>query len=451
MTPDKVVLQIGLDDTDSPRAYCTTYATFKVVREITANYDIEFLDYPLLARLNPNIPWKTRGNGANAVRLRIDKFDLERIENTVIEVVRRNSDLEHDKTDPAIVFLTTSDLQIDEDIRKFYIKALRDVIKIEEAVKLCEKVHADVFLLDRDKNRGIIGALAALGALVPGDDFTYELLVYRKRERWGERRVIDSDSVKAMDRVTRPLTFNNYDYEKERVLITPRGPDPVLAGIRGEEPEVLVEALGLLRFGESYEGWMIFRTNQGTDAHLPTKSVKIGEIEPHKPLKLDGRISSEPVRITGGHAVSKMKDESGEVSIIVYEQSGKLREVLTKLREGDLVEIYGCAKAFGQGFSVNVEKLVVKGLADLMIRMAPECPVCRKRCKSKGRGQGYECERCGRKVDGPRYVRVERDLDLGIYLPPPRSQRHLTKPFERYGREKTDKNKIKTRSPWYFF
>jgi tRNA(Ile2)-agmatinylcytidine synthase len=451
MNEDKIVLQVGIDDTDSPRAYCTTYATFRTVKEITSKYDVEFLDYPLLVRLNPNVPWKTRGNGANAMRLRINSSDLDGIKYTIAEMIKQNSDLDHERTDPTIVFVTTQKLHTIDSVRNFYIKALRDIVNLEEAFELSEKIGADIVFLKEGSNRGLVGALAALGALIPGDDFTYELLVYRKREKWGERRLVDEDSVKMMDKLTRPMTFNNYDYEEERVLITPRGPDPVLAGIRGEEPWALTNAVKLLRFGEQYEGWMIFRTNQGTDAHLPATSVKIKEIEQYKPIKLCGRISDNPIRIAGGHVVSKIADDSGEADIIVYEQGGKLRDVLMELREGDFIEVYGCAKTFGQSVTVNVEKLVVKTLVDVVMKMAPRCSTCNKRCKSKGRDQGYECEKCGRKMNGPEYVRIERDLDLGTYLPPPRSQRHLTKPLVRYGKEKSDFECVRLYEPWYSF
>ncbi len=45
-----------------------------------------------------------------------------------------------------------------------------------------------------------------------------------------------------MDKQTQPYTFNNVDTEKHRVIITPRGPDPLLFGIRGETPEIVKKA-----------------------------------------------------------------------------------------------------------------------------------------------------------------------------------------------------------------
>ena len=41
---------------------CTTYVARTIIQKVIKKYDI--IGYPRLVRLNPNIPWKTRGNGA---------------------------------------------------------------------------------------------------------------------------------------------------------------------------------------------------------------------------------------------------------------------------------------------------------------------------------------------------------------------------------------------------
>src|SRR2546425_12013179 len=60
-----MVLWIGVDDTDSLRGMCTTFLATEIVRDLTTDFDL--IGYPRLVRLNPNIPWKTRGNGAICV------------------------------------------------------------------------------------------------------------------------------------------------------------------------------------------------------------------------------------------------------------------------------------------------------------------------------------------------------------------------------------------------
>ncbi|MHA1407397.1 MAG: hypothetical protein ACTSSG_08465 [Candidatus Heimdallarchaeaceae archaeon] len=65
---EKRCLHIGFDDTDSLQGSCTTYLARKIIEQIKEK--IEFLDFPRLIRNNPNIPWKTRGNGAIALTFR---------------------------------------------------------------------------------------------------------------------------------------------------------------------------------------------------------------------------------------------------------------------------------------------------------------------------------------------------------------------------------------------
>ena len=48
------VMHIGFDDTDSPKAMCTTFLAYKMVNYLKKE-SVEFLDYPDLSRFNPNI------------------------------------------------------------------------------------------------------------------------------------------------------------------------------------------------------------------------------------------------------------------------------------------------------------------------------------------------------------------------------------------------------------
>ena len=60
-------MHIGIDDTDSIRKGCTTYIACLLMEELE-KLNVKFIDYPNLIRLNPNVPWKTRGNGALCLR-----------------------------------------------------------------------------------------------------------------------------------------------------------------------------------------------------------------------------------------------------------------------------------------------------------------------------------------------------------------------------------------------
>jgi len=69
MNSTRILLQndtihhIGIDDTDSPKGMSTTFLTYKIVKFLEKQ-GMQLKDFPSLIRFNPNIPWKTRGNGA---------------------------------------------------------------------------------------------------------------------------------------------------------------------------------------------------------------------------------------------------------------------------------------------------------------------------------------------------------------------------------------------------
>ena len=55
------MLHIGIDDTDSVDGGCTTWVATEIIKELS---EFDLIGSPRLVRLNPNVPWKTRGNGA---------------------------------------------------------------------------------------------------------------------------------------------------------------------------------------------------------------------------------------------------------------------------------------------------------------------------------------------------------------------------------------------------
>jgi len=94
------VIHMGFDDTDSPNAMCTTFLAYKIVNYLKKEM-VEFLDYPYLIRFNPNIPWKTRGNGA--VALSIKTNNPQKIKKKVKELVKKYSDTKGG-ANPGLVF-----------------------------------------------------------------------------------------------------------------------------------------------------------------------------------------------------------------------------------------------------------------------------------------------------------------------------------------------------------
>jgi len=438
-------LHIGIDDTDSPRKGCTTYIAAILVEKLE-KLGCKFIDYPNLIRLNPNIPWKTRGNGAVCLRLECEHSRMDLIKKVVIDTVKEYSDINHERTDPAIAFLKG---EIPYELSCFSNKAIKDIVSFKEAMKIVKKFDIE-FELIKGK-RGLIGALAAIGEKLNGD-YTFELIAYRVPENIGTKRKIDFESVINMDAQTYPFTFNNYDPETKRILITPHGHDPILYGIRGESPEVLLKANKLIKVYEKIERWVIFRTNQGTDAHL-TRIKSISMIKPFRPVIVDGIVNSYPKALKGGHIIFTISDSTGEINCIAYEPTGSFREIIKKLTIGDLIEAYGGVRKASKKHPrvINLEKIKIIKLVDKYLFKNPICPKCGKRMESSGRNQGFRCKKCKFLLKNKEKlkIKIDRGIEEGLYLPPPRAHRHLTKPLIRYGQEKSffDYNLIKD---WHY-
>ncbi len=427
-----VKLHIGFDDTDSPKGGCTTYIAALLVEKLS-RMDVSFIDYPNLIRLNPNVPWKTRGNGALCLRINCHKDNVDGIKEIVLEAIEKNAELRYSGTDPGVVFLSDD---TPKEIRDFTKKAEQGIVKLEEALGLIKRFNAEA--VGFKKGRGIIGGLAAIGENL-NKDHTFELISYRTPENRGKPRRVQASSVKEMDAAS-SLTFSNVDAETGRILITPRGPDPILYGIRGEQPEAVKQAHEMVRSDEPVERWVIFRTNQGTDAHLRRVSA-VGEIQPYNPVVVEGLVSKKPRVIQGGHVIFSIEDSSGEVDCAAYEPTGNLCKISRKLIAGDKVRVFGGVRPSSSNYqlTINLEKMRILELAPKAILVNPSCPECGKRMKSMGKNQGFRCEKCGFRSSQLKKVRVEeeRELKRGLYITASRSQRHLTKPHCRYGREKT--------------
>ena len=426
-------MHIGLDDTDSPKKGCTTYVAALLVEELQ-KLGAEFIDYPNLVRLNPNVPWKTRGNGALCLRIRYNESHEDEIKETVTSTVEEHADLEYEGTDPGIVFLEKA--KIPKEVKIFAKNAITGIVNLKDALKLLKRFKTEA--VGFKKCRGIIGGLAAVGETLQGDH-TFEVLAYRVPENRGLKRKVDEASIVEMDKATAPYTFNNVDPETGRVLITPRGPDPILFGIRGETPEIVKKAFETVRPLEPVERWVIFRTNQGTDAHLK-RVEQLSQIEPYNPVIARGIVAANPKIIPRRHVIFPIKDESAQIDCAAYEPTVVLRKVARKLIVGDHVEIYGGVRAPSQNrpLTINLEKIRLLKLAPKTIHHNPVCPKCGKRLKSMGRNKGFRCEKCGsRYIDIDKIeVKMKREIRRALYITSPRSQRHLTKPFRRYKMEK---------------
>jgi tRNA(Ile2)-agmatinylcytidine synthase len=443
----KKTMHIGLDDTDSTRKGCTTYVSALLVEKLQ-KLDASFIDYPNLVRLNPNAPWKTRGNGALCLRIQHNENAENEIKETVISTVEENADLEFRGTDPGIVFLEKA--RIPKEIRLFARNAITGIVTLKEASKLLMKFNGEA--VGFKNGRGIIGGLAAIGETLRGD-CTYEILAYRIPENYGLKRKVDETSIFRMDKATTPYTFNNVDTERRRVIITPRGPDPILFGIRGETPEIVKKAFEMVRPLEQVERWVIFRTNQGTDAHLKRVS-DLSQLRPFSSVIAKGAVAANPKMIRGRHMIFPIRDNCAQVDCAAYEPSGVLNRVVRELISGDCLEVYGSVRATSRGMpsTINLEKLRLLKLAPKIVYQNPTCRRCGKHMKSMGKSKGFRCEKCGLRHTGVGKVKVRmrREIKSGLYIASTRSQRHLTKPLVRYGMEKRRRTSERLIENWHF-
>ena len=427
---------MGIDDVDSLSGGCTTHFATIVAWELKRR-GVVFQDYLNLIRLNPAVPWKTRGNGAVALRILLPSESLvddvwgllvDRLE----EYVEHFRDVKHQ---PSIVLHVGG---VPGEYTWLSEKATYDIVPLDLVLRAMNKHRGTRYYSVLGK-RGVIGALAAVGYTMRNSDYTFELITYRRSEYWGKPRLVDEESVIELDRLYGDKTFLNYDYEFKRVLITPRGPDPILFGIRGESPEVLLEALKVLRVHEPVEYLALFRTNQHTDSHihpLPT----ICDVRPYMCVSIRGKVASKPRRHVGGHVFFKLCDHQCCIDVAVYEPTKHFRNVVEKLEVGDEIEALGCVRPPGpaHGLTLNLEKMRVISLAEVFVCENPKCPLCGARMESAGRNKGFRCRKCGYRDPYAKKVvfKVKRDLEVRWYQPPKVVFKHLMKPLERLGREK---------------
>jgi len=437
---------------------CTTYLALELVKEFRNELDL--IGHPRLVRLNPNIPWKTRGNGAVSVRFGTGKGSSENIGELddrpvmmwskegskkpgspmikevferVRAIIERYAHLDEKGTDSGIFVSEKRPPPF------LYWKAVRELVKISEARALLPKGS---MFKGYNTGRGIIGASASV-SWVPKDR-TYEVLVYRTKDRWGTHRDVDVEDVKLLDEKF-PSTFNNYDARNKHATIVPATPCPILIGIRGDDPSVLPDAMMSIRT-ETKDRWVIFETNQGTDDHiLPRK-----RISRYQSGILRGEVATMPQVITGGHVLFDLKVSSKgpAQTCSAYEPTKEFRKVVRALVLGDVLSVWGSRTA-ANPHTVNIEKLKIEKLIVIRTKVGnPKCPGCGKSMKSIGKGQGYRCRRCGIKARDAgvktTFIEEKRPLYLGYYEVPVCARRHLFKPLKRM---KVKKNEFESISP----
>jgi tRNA(Ile2)-agmatinylcytidine synthase len=403
---------IGIDDTDSKNGGCTTYLGALLKNKLEGQLGKPLT--PRLIRLNPTIKYKTRGNASIGLKINGD-YDVIDV---VKDHIKKMAHFHDDNTNPGAVILKSD--YPPRDIKRFSTDAMNSTLSIRRAMQLIERHDLD--FLKFKNGRGLIGALAAIGADL-SSDHTYELIAYRYADNLGTERYVNINSVFRSDLMTYPFTWDTVDRSRNRVVFSPHSPDPVLYGIRGDNPTKILAAQSFL-ISEPFEHLIIYETNQATDMHL--RRTRIKDMMDRGSYCVFGAVDKEPWTIKGGHTFLSIKDDES-LLCAAFEPTRVFREVIRKLRLGDKVCVYG---SYLKG-CLNLEKLYVVDLADVYVRTNPTC--CGKSTKSMGKTQGFRCEKCGNIIDKSHvhFFKSKRKLRLGFYEASPSARRHLSKPIIR--------------------
>jgi len=419
----ETILNVGFDDTDSSKGMCTTFLAYKIVN-LLQKQKTEFLDFPRLIRFNPNIPWKTRGNGA--VSIKIKTKNPSKIKDQIKNLVAKYSDIKNG-ANPGLVFFESD--SIPSAFINFSNLALWQLINRNNAKRFAKKNNLEIFY--QGNGQGLVGAIGAIG--YDFHDHTLELLSYRKKPKFGKERKISTQSVKIMQEKTSPNTFNSFDTKRGRVLITPHGPDPVFYGVRGENVDSLIYATKILKSDEKLDGYMIFKSNQGTGDHLKNE-LNFENMKPYASGKITGIVSNLPKIVKGGHVFFKILSQNHDFWCAVYKPTG-ISTVASNLIKGDKICVGGGVRKASKHFPriINIEFLDVIDLQKNISKSNPLCKKCDKKMKSKGQNQGFQCIRCGKKASKKMTIEISRKIKKQLYLPKISAHRHLTRPLQRIG------------------
>ncbi len=409
---------IGIDDTDSrQRGMCTTYVATRLAERLEAAGAT--VDRTLLIRLHPAIEHKTRGNAALAVHCEGSPADaLDHVE-AVVELAETGDD----RTNPGAVVADIDPDGVSGSVAAFARRAVRERCSPDTARRLCEE--RGFRRVTRGTGRGVVGALAAVGAWAAFDGWTYECLSYRERERRGTDRRVDRASVFRAADAFYPAVWDTVDRVEDTAVCVPRTPGPVLYGIRGETPDA-VRAVADRVESEPVDRRRTFVTNQGTDAHLRT--APLSAVENGGCYRVDATVTSGPETHEGGHVFLILGDGETRLRAAAFEPTKRFRDRVRALRPGD--RITACGEV-GNG-TLKLEKFAVRDLVRTE-QVTPTCPDCGRSMSSAGRNAGYRCRDCETAAPGRVEQQVDRRLDHGWYEVPPCARRHVAKPLVRGG------------------
>jgi len=409
---------VGLDDTDSRAGMCTTYVASRLAQRLRDHGAT--VGQRLLIRLNPAVDYKTRGNAALALQTDADPALALECTTTLVEALAETT---HPKTNPGLVVADWTVSETPEAFETFAEETVQTVQTADAVDLLLE--HEAIHARGWGNERGLVGALAAVGAGSAFDDWTFERIAHREQSRWGTPRDVDPDSVFDAADTAYPAVWDTVDRNTGQLVCVPHTPGPVLYGVRGERASA-VEAVAAAFDAEPVAFATTFRTNQGTDAHV--REATDGQLEPGRSYRLTGTVAAEPETREGGHVFFDIESNQRSLRAVAFEPTKRFRSHVRALRAGDTLTV--CGELAEE--TLKLEKFAVRERRQTEL-VTPTCPSCERRMSSAGADQGYRCRSCETTAPEKLSRPLERTLEPGWYEVPPLARRHIAKPLVRGG------------------
>ena len=418
-----MTLWVGIDDTDSPRGGCTTFVLTELLA-LAAEHDLDLVGEPRLVRLNPNIPWKTRGNAALSARFgrgagrprlvgevgerQLRSFPrgrapsphaVERFLDAAWSVVRASAQTGEKGTDPAMV-ATERPFPA-----RWYHRAVQEVVAVDQVRQ--ELAAAGVWMRTEGSDQGLVGAAASIARPWPPGHVGADLLPPIRsgtgdRARWTRARV---RAAQAAD----PRLFLCFDRRTRRLLVAPHTPCPILFGLRGTTRDAPLRARERVR-SEPVERWVLFRTNQGTGDHLIRREAD--RWPDYCSGWIGGEVRAPGVALRGGHVRFSIVPSRGPpVVCLAFEPTKTLPRVAQDLRAGDRVRVWGSR---GTRPEVRLEGIELLRWAPTQSgTRPPHCMSCRRSRPVPGPAAGISVPRSVTDVGPRRRPPIPLALPLG--------------------------------------
>lgn len=415
-TLDNPMTLIGVDDTDSRSiGMCTTFLATRIAAALD---DTPSKCY--LVRLHPAVKHKTRGNAAVAIPTDVDLPEAFSLAASIIE---QYAVIDDEATHPGLVVAPHSPDEIPPTVRDFSRSAMREHKSYEDATNII--TNQGYTSKGWKTGRGQIGAVAAIGAPAAFPDTTFEYITYRESSRYGTPRDVDINTVFSAAAESYPQTWDTIDRDEQEAVCIPNTPGPVLYGIRGESPTAVIELSDAID-SEPITTSMLFRTNQGTDAHLHDGTL--GSLSNETAYRVTGTVSTSPATKPGGHVFFTIANNNDTLDCVAFEPTKRFRNHVRNLKVGDRITV--CGEVTDN--TLKLEKFAVRSLTTTT-KSVPVCGECGSTMDSAGANQGYRCRDCNTTAPGKTTQPLARTLTLGWYEVPPCARRHIAKPLVRGG------------------